>query len=133
MAGADWASHLPWVLLGLRAGLKEDSGVSLAELVYSSPLVLPGQPPPAPGSLTISLDQPSLCPYPVPTQPLSYADAACQLPPALLASDFVYVCRGGVAPPLAPAYTGPFAVISQSEKFFTVEMGGSHESISVDP
>ena len=52
-AGADWPSHLPWVLLGLRAAPKEDSSISSAELLYGAPLVLSGQlpgvpePPPA--------------------------------------------------------------------------------------
>ncbi len=43
LAGGDWPDHLPWVLLGLRAAPREDSGVSAAELVYGSPLSLPGQ------------------------------------------------------------------------------------------
>ncbi|MFO0001722.1 MAG: hypothetical protein ACK559_11365, partial [bacterium] len=33
LAGNDWPAHLPWILLGLRAAPKEDSGVSSAELV----------------------------------------------------------------------------------------------------
>ena len=44
-ADADWPSHLPWVLLGLRAAPNEDSSISSAELLYGSPLVLPGQLP----------------------------------------------------------------------------------------
>jgi transposase InsO family protein len=43
LCGLDWAEHLPWVLLGLRAAPKEDSAVSSAELVLGSQLVLPGQ------------------------------------------------------------------------------------------
>jgi Integrase zinc binding domain/Integrase core domain len=38
LAGPDWPLHLPWVLLGLRAAPREDSGVSAAELVYGVPL-----------------------------------------------------------------------------------------------
>ena len=30
----DWAEHLPWVMLGIRAAPKEDSAVSAAETVY---------------------------------------------------------------------------------------------------
>ncbi len=30
--GAEWAAHLPWALLGLRAAPKEDSAISSAEL-----------------------------------------------------------------------------------------------------
>jgi hypothetical protein len=43
LAGAKWPDHLPWVLLGLRAALKDDNGVSSVELVYGAPLTLPGQ------------------------------------------------------------------------------------------
>jgi hypothetical protein len=41
--GSAWHSHLPWVLMGMRAAPKENSAVSSAELVYGSPLILPGQ------------------------------------------------------------------------------------------
>ena len=47
-AGADWPSHLPWVLLGLLTAPKEDSSISSAELLYGAPLVLPGQLPGVP-------------------------------------------------------------------------------------
>ena len=47
-AGADWPSHLPWVLLGLLTAPKEDSSISSAELLYDAPLVLPGQLPGVP-------------------------------------------------------------------------------------
>jgi transposase InsO family protein len=43
LADSDWPSHLPWVLLGLRAAPKEDTGASSAELVLGAPLVLPGE------------------------------------------------------------------------------------------
>jgi Integrase zinc binding domain/Integrase core domain len=52
LAGADWFSHLPWVMLGLRAVPRENSGLSAAELVFGAPLTLPGpiinaaEPPP---------------------------------------------------------------------------------------
>ncbi len=43
LAGSDWPAHLPWVMLGLRAAPREDSGISAAELVYGCPLSLLGQ------------------------------------------------------------------------------------------
>jgi len=43
LAANDWPDHLPWVLLGLRAAPKEDANVSSAELVYGTPLSLPGE------------------------------------------------------------------------------------------
>ncbi len=39
-AGLDWPSHLPLVLLGLRAAPKEVSGFSSAEAVFGQPLTL---------------------------------------------------------------------------------------------
>jgi hypothetical protein len=42
--GINWAAHLPWVLMGLRATPKDDSGISSVELVYGQELHLPGQP-----------------------------------------------------------------------------------------
>ena len=43
LAGAYWYHHLPWVLLGLHSALKEDYAVSSVEMVYGSPITLPGQ------------------------------------------------------------------------------------------
>jgi hypothetical protein len=80
LAGVYWPQHLPWVLLGLRAAPKEDSGTSSAELVLGAPLTLPGQflsslePSPPPVSQfveTLQNSSPSL-----PTRPLSYAEVA---------------------------------------------------------
>ncbi len=38
-----WLEQLPWVLLGLRSALREECGLSSAEMVYGSPLTLPGE------------------------------------------------------------------------------------------
>ena len=43
MSGSDWSSHLPLVMLGLRAAPKDDSSFSPAEAVYGSNLSLPGE------------------------------------------------------------------------------------------
>ena len=45
-ADTDWKSHLPWVLLGMRAAPREESGVSAAEAALQQRLVVPGQLPP---------------------------------------------------------------------------------------
>ena len=44
LASAEWLSHLPYVLLSLRATPKEDCNVSSAELVSGAPISLPDQP-----------------------------------------------------------------------------------------
>ena len=43
LAGTDWVSHLPLVMLGLRSSPKDDSGFFPAEAVFDSPLSLPGK------------------------------------------------------------------------------------------
>lgn len=40
--GPNWMRELPWVLLGIRTTPKEDLGCSSAELVFGSPLTVPG-------------------------------------------------------------------------------------------
>jgi hypothetical protein len=41
--GLNWFHHLPWVLHGLRAPPKNDTGISSAKLVFGCKLVLPGK------------------------------------------------------------------------------------------
>ena len=40
---ANWSDELPWVMLGIRSAPKGDLGCSSAELVYGSPLTVPGE------------------------------------------------------------------------------------------
>ena len=42
LSGPNWIEELPWVLLGIGTAPKEDLGLSTAELVYGSPLIVPG-------------------------------------------------------------------------------------------
>ncbi len=99
-AGSAWHSHLPWVLLGLRAAPKEDSGVSSAERVLGTPLHLPGEllnvpkPPPA----RLPMDLPRTC---------TYAEVAARPPAHLAQAKFVYIRRGGRVPPPGASLRGP--------------------------
>jgi hypothetical protein len=133
-AGTDWPAHLPWVLLGLHAAPKEISGVSSAEAVYGEQLTLPGDfnagvesPPLAFKGELASSQPPPTC------QPRTYAEVASQ-PPAspLYVAEYVYVRRGGVPPPLAPPYSGPYRVVRAVPKCFLLEIGGRQEMVSVD-
>jgi hypothetical protein len=53
-AVADWRSHMPWVMLGIRTTWREDSEFLPAENVFGSQLVLPGQFLSAPESPSLS-------------------------------------------------------------------------------
>ncbi len=132
LAGADWPQHLPWVLLGLRAAPREDSGISAAELVYGCPLSLPGQflsaaePPPDSFVSQLRSSLPCVsdrtgCSPPVAPPPL-----------ALRTASFVYVRSPPLSPGLAPAYRGPYRVRDPGDKYFVVDVGGSPTGVSVD-
>jgi hypothetical protein len=74
--GPNWSAHLHWVLLGLRASPKESSAISSAELVYGSPLVLPGQFHAKQTDLIMEDDVPQPAVMdPPPTRPLAPATA----------------------------------------------------------
>jgi len=95
VAGPAWHSHLPWVLMGLRAAPKEDSAVS--SRVPDPPCV---NVPPPPMRLT------------------SYAVAA-NTPRAHLAQvDHMYVRVGGQQRPLSAPYAGPYLVVSKGAKTY---------------
>jgi len=134
LAGSEWPSHLPWILLGLRSAPKEDSNTSSAELVYGVPLALPGEllsspELPAVEFLQLLRQQP---PQPLPTRPLTYSEAASAPSRQLLEATYVFVRRGAVSSPLAPQYDGPYLVKQRGQKVFQVEMGGRLEVVSVD-
>ena len=127
LAGADWLTHLPWVLLGLRAAPKEDSGISSAEMVLGSPLLLPGQP-------CLAADSPgeSILPSHLPTRRLSYAEVASGPLARLMAADFVYIRNGGCTLPLTPSYSGPYLVMERGPKYFLVQRGTRTETVTMD-
>ncbi len=126
------ASTPPLVLLGLRAAPKEDSAVSSAKLVYGTALTLPGQflaskeRPPADYIKQLQSSTPP------PSKSASYAEAVASVPDKLLKGEYVYVRRGGVVPPLAPLYHGPYKVLEAGKKFFTISLRGREDTISVD-
>jgi transposase InsO family protein len=131
LAGPRWPEHLPWVLFGLRAAPKEDSGLSSAELVFGMPLTLPGQLLAVPETPVEKVVEELRAVQPLPTRQLSYAEAASGLQ-QLQQAEYVYVRRGGVVPPLSPLYQGPYRVLEKSQKFFSLEVGGRTEVVSVD-
>jgi transposase InsO family protein len=124
-AGPAWHSHLPWVLLGLRAASKEDSAVSSAELITGTPLVLPGQ-------LLHVPDPPHVDVPPPPMRPASYTEAANTRLAHLAQAEHVYMRVGGQQKPLAVPYAGPYLVVSKGAKTFTIQVGQRQEIVSVD-
>jgi hypothetical protein len=133
-AGVDWPAHLHWVLLGLRSAPKEISGISSAEAVFGQPLLLPGELATAVEAPPVDLrDKLASSDPPVTCQPRTYAEVASGPPNlALQKAKLVYIKKGGCGPPLMPAYSGPYRVISPGNKYFLIEVGGRQETVSLD-
>lgn len=137
LTSPNWVNELPWVLLGLRTTPKDDLGVSSAEMVYGTPLTVPGE-------LFIGRSPDETLPYqhlqklretvrnlkPSPTA--IHGKKSSSFPPSMKDPPYVFIRRDGHKTPLQQPYMGPFRVIQHGEKFFKVDYGGKPESISVD-
>ncbi len=134
-AAATWSEELPFVLLGLRAQPREDTGLSLAEAVFSAQIVLPNECLQNDElsidtivkkiSITFHVAAPSL--------PMhnSSTDLLSELPAQLLSAPLVWVCRGGLIPPLQPLYNSPYAVLHRGPRSFTIRVGSRDEVVAV--
>ena len=127
-AGAAWFTHLPWVLLGLRAAPKDESGVSTAEVTLGQELVVPGQPIQMNVKMSTALRAPLAV---IPQGKRTYAQVVSD-PSALQAAEYVYLKRGGSSTPLETCYAGPFEVLARGDKSFKILMGTREEIVSVD-
>jgi hypothetical protein len=116
-AAATWTEELPFVLLGLRAQLREDTGLSPAESVFVAPIVLPNEllqcDEVAVDSIIRNfqktLDAPA---FSLPRHNSSSSlHLPSELPAQLLSARLVWIPRGGAVRPLHPLYDGPFAII----------------------
>jgi hypothetical protein len=133
LAGGNWPSHLPWVLLGLRTAPREDSRLSMAELVYGPSLNLPGSLVTAAELLPELFGQHLRSAVPcIATRKPPASQSAATPPKSLLEADFVYVQSPPVAPALSPAYRGPYKVVRTSDKYFMLKIGDRFDAISVD-
>lgn len=133
-----WTDALPLVLLGIRTSLKEDIGCTAAELVYGSTLRLPGgffspQEPdasPDPTSYIVRLRNRMQHLHATPPRPITHP--AGSVSDGLKNALHVFIRHDAVRKPLQPPYDGPYRVVARSEKYFTVDVKGRHDTISMD-
>ena len=138
LTGPNWVDELPWVLLGLRTAPKEDLGSSSAELVYGSPLAVPGDffPDSQPKSTSQELQRQrdrvgSLKPTPTSAHG-GETSRQPSVPGALNEAKFVFVRRDAKKTPLQNPYDGPFEVIERAPKHFVLRLGNQQDSVSID-
>ena len=135
LTGPNWADELPWVLLGLRTTPKDDLKASPADLVYGSPLTVPGDfvQDSAQAPVTEHLRQlrervGDLGPIPA----SHHGHPRTNVPENLSNAKFVFIRRDFKKSPLQTPYDGPYEVIAKHDKYFNVKVGTREESISVD-
>lgn len=137
-ASDDWVTALPSVLLGIRCSVKDDLHSSSAELVYGTPIRLPGE-----FFRTSSTD------FRVPAfaflQQLQNHIRTLRPVPAtrhgrkatfvhndLMSSTHVFVRQDAVRRPLQQPYDGPFSVSSKTDKFFVLLIKNKKVTVSID-
>jgi hypothetical protein len=127
LATAAWPQHLPWVLLGLRSFPQEDSGLSSAELVYGTPLTLPGvivTGQERPTEYCVELFHSRLSSFSsLPPQQWANGSSCGKL----CSTRYVFVRAPGLT-----AYRGPFREVEPGEKTFKVQFGPRVDVVSVD-
>jgi hypothetical protein len=138
-AAATWSEELPFVLLGLRAQPREDTGLSPAEAVFGAPIVLPNE---FLQNEEISVDSIiknfsntlDVLAVSLPRHNSSAqlpSKLPSELPAELLSIPLIWVCHGGMVPPLQPLYDGPYAVVRCGPRSFTIRVGSRDEVIAI--
>lgn len=135
-----WIDELPTVLLGVRAAMRSDTGVSAAELTYGCTLRLPGDllsPTRARDDVTLDtayVDQlrdtiRNL--QPTPNQPHGNSKPIF-VHRDLQTCEHVFVRYDAVRKPLQAPYDGPYRVLKRNDKIFTVQLPNREANISID-
>jgi hypothetical protein len=134
-AAATWSEELPFVLLRLRAQPREDTGLSPAEAVFGTQIVLPNEflqndelsvdTIVKKFSKTLHVAAPSL------PRHSSSTDLPSELPAELLSAPLVWVRWGGLVPPLQLLYDSPYAVLCHGSCSFTIRVRSWDEVVAV--
>ena len=131
-----WSEALPLVLLGIRNALKEDLGCTSAELVYGTTLRLPGE-----YVAPTSTEYPNMHAYckrlTTHMRSLTPLGTREQTRPSFVHKDLstcshVWVRCDRHKRPLEPPYTGPFLVVSRTDKHVVIDRAGRKDTISLD-
>ena len=136
--GPDWFDQLPMVLLGIRSSWRVDPDCSPAELVYGTTLRIPGeflQPcdtSTTTPDITFLRNLQQTMHSIQPPAPKFHGNQTCYVPSTLATAKYVYVRKDSHKHPLHRPYYGPFRVVSKSDKYFTLNIKGRPETVSID-
>ena len=133
----NWFSNLGFVLLGLRAVVKEDLGFSTSEITIGKTLRVPGQFVSGEHEHTHSSSdyRQQLTRYISSlrsTEPRHPSSRKTYLDKALNDCTHVFIRNPTNKPPLSPSYDGPFRVLSKHDKYYTVDLVTRVDNVSID-
>ncbi|BHF67513.1 hypothetical protein SprV_0301054000 [Sparganum proliferum] len=129
-----WSVNLPLVLLGIRSSVKEDIQCTVAELVYGTPLRLPGEfvqssTTNIPSTFVQQLEQRMAQLRPTPTHPTSKRVFVHE---DLKSSPFVFVRHDAVRKSLCSPYDGPYKVLQRMDKYYVIQKADKTDTVSID-
>ncbi|CAM1330088.1 Uncharacterised protein r2_g3921 [Pycnogonum litorale] len=129
-----WSEHLPWVMLGTRASIKEDLGCTPAELVYGTTLRIPeflSENSSKSMDITsyVSRLKSRISQFTF-TEPRSTGETVF-IPPALTDSQLVFLHHDAVRRPLQ-RHEGPYKVLKHGAKTFTLDIKGKRQTVNID-
>lgn len=133
----NWVKELPSVLLGLRASYRDDTQISAAELVYGETIRLPGdffelKKPEISSeeSFLQALRQKIRDISSVPRRQLRQKEIFVH--PELEKCSHVFVRCDRISSSLTPPYSGPYKILSRTDKYFKIQEGDTQKNISID-
>lgn len=133
-----WYDHLPFVLLGMRTSVREDSLCSPADLLYGAPLKLPGdmldisKPVPSASDFARQLQSVLGASSPMPVLHHGGSSRPSRINPLLRTASHVFLRVDAVRRPLVPPYLGPFPVVQRGEKTFKILQNNQTVTVSID-
>lgn len=133
-----WTEALPLVLLSIRTSIKEDLQASAAELLYGTTLRLPGEffeKSPSdeasdPAAFLVRLRDTMRQLKATPIRP--HTPRSTHIHKDLSVCTHVFVRNDRVRRPLQAPYDGPYRVLQRADKFFTLDLGGRRDTVSLD-
>ena len=139
-SSGSWSRALPWVMLGLRSAPRPDTAASAAEIVFGTPLRVPGlcfqdeQSPPRSAAAQLDQARSNAASFTPRILDLRKFKDSPFVAKALRTASFVYVRDDRLGKPtLAPRYFGPFPVKEKlwDSNTFVLDMGKKTDSVSI--
>ncbi|BHF74067.1 hypothetical protein SprV_0401715100 [Sparganum proliferum] len=133
---ASWSDNLPLALLGIRSSVQEDIQCTAAEIVYGTPLRLPGEfvqtsttNTNIPSIFVQQLKQRMAQLRPSPTRPTSKRVFVHE---DLKSAPFVFVQHDAVRKPFCSPYDCPYEVLRRIDKHYIIQRADKTDTVSID-